>query len=28
VILIIVAHFLNHRYCTIAKHCHKDDCSH
>lgn len=28
VALIISAHFLNHRYCTIAKHCHKDDCSH
>lgn len=28
VALIIAAHFLNHRYCTIAKHCHKDDCNH
>jgi hypothetical protein len=28
VVFIIAAHFLNHRYCTIAKHCHKDDCNH
>lgn len=28
VALVIAAHFLNHRYCTIAKHCHKDDCNH
>lgn len=28
VILVIAAHFLNHRYCTIAKHCHKEDCNH
>ncbi|MBX9782741.1 MAG: MerC domain-containing protein [Chitinophagaceae bacterium] len=26
--LIIAAHFLNHRYCSAAKHCHKDDCNH
>ena len=28
VVLVIAAHFLNHRYCVQAKHCHKDDCSH
>ena len=28
VVLIIAAHLLNHRYCTIAKHCHKEDCAH
>lgn len=28
VAFIVAAHFLNHRYCTIAKHCHKDDCNH
>jgi hypothetical protein len=28
VVLVIAAHFLNHRYCVEAKHCHKDDCNH
>ncbi|MFY7879791.1 MAG: MerC domain-containing protein [Lacibacter sp.] len=25
---ILTAHFLNHRYCRAAKHCHTDDCNH
>ena len=28
VILIVVAHVLNFRYCRIAKHCHTTDCNH
>ncbi|MFN5134212.1 MAG: MerC domain-containing protein [Chitinophagaceae bacterium] len=28
VVLVIAAHFLNHRYCVESKHCHKDDCNH
>jgi len=28
VTLIITAHILNYRKCRLAKHCHKDDCTH
>lgn len=26
--LIVFAHFMNWRYCRLAKHCHADDCNH
>ncbi|HEX4959172.1 MAG TPA: MerC domain-containing protein [Lacibacter sp.] len=28
VTLVVAAHFLNHRYCKQAKHCHTSDCNH
>ncbi|TAL50407.1 MAG: MerC domain-containing protein [Chitinophagaceae bacterium] len=28
VVFIVTAHFLNWRFCRIAKHCHASDCSH
>lgn len=28
VAMVIAAHFLNHRYCKHAKHCHSSDCNH
>jgi hypothetical protein len=28
VILVIASHFLNHRFCKEAKHCHTSDCNH
>ncbi len=27
-VLVLSAHFLNHRYCRLAKHCHSTDCNH
>jgi hypothetical protein len=28
IILVLSAHFLNHRYCKQANHCHTSDCNH
>jgi hypothetical protein len=28
IVMILSAHFLNHRYCRLAKHCHSTDCNH
>jgi len=28
VVLVVTAHFLNHRFCKQAKHCHTSDCNH
>jgi hypothetical protein len=28
IILILTAHYLNFRFCRIAKHCHSSDCNH
>jgi hypothetical protein len=28
IFLVVTAHFLNHRYCKAANHCHTSDCNH